>query len=217
MSEVVSEPQIQLTDSARRKARNAERRRNARAARKAREAAERADEVQRLLAAGAPILQCPRCHEWKDQSKFATYKHAGKVYRHRKCGTCRSNRYLRSRCCKKKKQFIISLRSKPCTRCGHTFPPAAMRIMCTQGRPKFDLNLAWRGHSLASMLKESERYSTYCANCISVIRFDRRELHHPSTSKLAELPPELAEQVRAPSISELNARKKLQEPTGCPQ
>jgi len=201
MSEVVSEPQIQLTDSARRKARNAERRRNARAARKAREDAE----IQERIANGEPLFQCTRCEKWKDQTKFAVYKHAGKVYRHSKCGACRSGRYLRSKCCKEKKAFVRDLRSKPCCVCGQSYHHAAMAIACTQGRPAFDLNLAWRGHSLAAMRKEAERYSTYCSNCLMVIRYNRREGLKPSTSKLADLPPELAAAVEySPDVKSIN-------------
>lgn len=78
-----------------------------------------------------------------------------------------------------KREFVRNLKSKPCTECGHTFPPECMDFDHRPGEKKLRAVSKMFTLSLERILEEVAKCDLVCANCHR-IRTYRRGQYDPS-------------------------------------
>ena len=146
-----------------------------------------------------PKLEHPRfcrtCRKEKEQEEFSSYKRGDKRYWHTRCNPCRSRVYLAGPTCRAKKELILNLRSGTCIDCREDHPGHINHFVIQRGAPLFHVEHAWSGRSVKAIKEEVKKYGIVCSNCYA----ERKHQANPDSwmrrSKLADLPPELAEQV----------------------
>lgn len=131
------------------------------------------------------MKRCARCGETKPLSEF--HRHKGRrdgvqTY----CKPCRvvidHNRYERvrgtrvpTRIWKRgRSEWLLNLKSGPCTDCGRVFPPHVMQWDHLPGTPKVgDISQGLRGLSDGQILEEIAKCELVCANCHAIRTFER--------------------------------------------
>lgn len=144
------------------------------------------------------MKHCRTCRQDKFVRDFSSYTLGGKRYWHSRCIHCRSEVYKRSKLCKIKRQAILDLKSVPCTACGQSFHPAAMRLVSRVRPAPFSLEAAWTGRSLSNIHEAAKYHDAVCCNCMEIKAFQQAENKRPIKSKLAILPPDLYELLQTP-------------------
>lgn len=106
--------------------------------------------------------ECFQCGEPRPIANFS--RHGG--YYNRRCNRCRGFNQYGTPYAQRKKALEDEARSKPCVKCGHSFPPVATKLLHVRGEKTFEIMNAWRWVSEESLAAELAKCEPICANCV---------------------------------------------------
>lgn len=142
-----------------------------------------------------PGKKCRSCKRKLPLGMFSASIVRGRKYVHSRCITCRARFANHSPACKEKRALLDELRSKPCHDCKQTFAPTAMVFDHVRGIKRFSVSQAWTGRSAISITEEAKKCDVVCAICMTERKKRRNARGMRRHFKLADLPPELTQQV----------------------